>query len=310
MPQQKSTNGRSVPFQALRFSFRTLSRLSPALAATAGARLFLRTRRFPVPARELAFVGRATRSHLDTPDGTLPLWTWGDDGPPVILVHGWEGRGSQLAPFAPALVEAGFRVVAYDAPGHGGAPGRSSSLVAMARALEAVVAHVGPAAGLIAHSAGAVAATYALSRGLPVERLVYVSPGAGVLDYSHQFARLLGISEETRLRLQQRIERLIGVTWEEIEPVSLAESMDAPLLLISDRGDREAPLDSVEGLARAWPGASLTVTEGLGHRRILRNREVVHEAAAFLAAEKVPDAGDRMPLSNASISTTAPSPPA
>jgi len=305
MPHQKNTNGRSLRFDALRLSFRTLSRVSPSLAAAAGARIFLRTRRHESPPRERALLDQAVAERLDTPVGTLPLWTWGTEGPPVLLVHGWEGRGSQLAPFAPALVEAGFRVVAYDAPGHGGASGSSSSLVAMAHALEAVAGHVGPAAGLIAHSAGAVTATYALSRGLAVKRLVYVAPGAGVLDYSHQFARMLGIGEETRLRLQQRIERIIGVPWEEIEPVMIAESMDAPLLLISDRNDREAPLHLVEDLARAWPGAALTVTERLGHRRILRNREVVREASAFLAGEALAEAGTDRRRADAAGTTTA-----
>ncbi len=292
MPHKKNTNGRSLSFEAFRLSFRTLSAVSPTLAGVAGARIFLRTRRHPTPARELALLEQATPDRLDTADGSLPLWSWGTEGPPVLLVHGWEGRGSQLAPFAPALLEAGFRVVTYDAPGHGAAPGSSSSLVAMARALEAVADHVGPAAGLVAHSAGAVAATYALSRGLAAERLVYVAPGTGVLDYSHQFASLLGVSEKTRLRLQRRIERAIGVTWEEIEPVPLAREMEAPLLVVSDRGDREASLAGVEALTRAWPGARLTVTEGLGHRRILRNPEVVREAVGFLAAEALPLPGE------------------
>ena len=44
---------------------------------------------------------------------------WGSHGPIVLLVHGWEGRGSQLAAMVPLLVEAGFSVVTFDAPGHG-----------------------------------------------------------------------------------------------------------------------------------------------------------------------------------------------
>ena len=43
------------------------------------------------------------------------MYSWGS-GPTVLLVHGWEGRGSQLSAFAPALVKAGFRVVAVDMP--------------------------------------------------------------------------------------------------------------------------------------------------------------------------------------------------
>ena len=289
MAHQNRTNDRSFSFEMLRVSFRTLSRISPSLAARAGARLFLRTRRYPAPERELSLLAGATEGFVDTSEGRLPTWTWGASGPTVLLVHGWEGRGSQLAPFAAPLVSAGFRVVAFDAPGHGKAPGDSSSIVALARALEAVSAETGPAAGVIAHSAGAVATTFALSRGLSTDRVVFVAPGAGVLDYSRQFARVLGIGEETRRRLQERIEQRIGVAWEAIEPVPLARTMDRPLLVLSDRDDREATLPSVEVLAGAWTGARLEVTKGLGHRRILRNRHVVEQAVVFLSEDEIPE---------------------
>ena len=48
-----------------------------------------------------------------------------------------------------------------------------------------------------------------------------------------------------------------------------------PALVVHDRGDREVPFEHGETLARSWPGARLMVTEGLGHRRILRDPEVV-----------------------------------
>ncbi len=299
MAHQNRTNGRSFPFLLLRLWYRAFSQLSPSLAATTGARLFLRTRRHPVPARERALLAGARESHLDTPDGRLPLWTWGTDGPVVVLAHGWEGRGSQLAPFAAPLVRAGFRVVAFDAPGHGRALGRSSTLVLMASALEAVAEEVGGQeglAGLIAHSAGAVTATYALSRGLRTDRAVFIAPGAGVLDYSIQFADLLGIGEETRRQVQEKIERRIGVAWTSLEPIPLARDLSTPLLVVTDRDDRETALRAVERLADAWPGAKLEITDGLGHRRILRDSRVVGRAVAFLADEALPEAAVEEPL--------------
>jgi pimeloyl-ACP methyl ester carboxylesterase len=272
---------------ALRLAVTVLQGLAPGLLAAVGERLFLRTRRFPVPARETRALEAARTQRLETSVGSLPVWVWGEEGPAVVLVHGWEGRGSQLGPFAEPLVAAGFRVVAYDAPGHGAAPGGSSSLVLMAKALSEVVGRVerawGPAAAVVAHSAGAVAATYAVALGLPVERLVYVAPGADLLAYSRRFARALGMSEALRRRLQERLERRIGVAWSEIEPVERAPEMTAPLLAFADRDDPESPLPTVEALIRAWPGAELEVTSGLGHRRILRNPEVIGRAVEFLA---------------------------
>ncbi len=280
-----AADGLSVP-RALRVAVSALQGVAPGLLAAVGERVFLRTRRFPMPAREARLLDGARPHRLATSLGTLPLWVWGGDGPTVVLVHGWEGRGSQLGSFARPLVAAGFRVVTYDAPGHGGAPGRSSSLVAMARALAEVAATWGPAAGIVAHSAGAVAATYAVALGLPVERLVYVAPGANLLEHSRRFAAELGLSETLRRRLQERIERRIGVLWSDIEPLERAPAMTAALLAFADRDDPESPLPTVEALARAWPGAELEVTTGLGHRRILRNPEVIGRAVAFLAGAK------------------------
>lgn len=66
--------------------------------------------------------------------------------------------------------------------------------------------------------------------------------------------------------------------------------MTVPLHVTSDREDRETPLPSVEKLVRSWPGATLRVTEGLGHRRILRDPEVVDEAVRYFSREASPQA--------------------
>jgi len=43
-------------------------------------------------------------------------------------------------------------------------------------------------------------------------------------------------------------------------------------------------------ITRAWRGADMLMTEGLGHRRILRDPDVVAAAVAFLTA-RVPERG-------------------
>lgn len=293
MAPKKSTIDRSIYSSVLLSSFRVLSVLAPPIAAAAAERLFLRPRRFPVPKRERIALRTAERHELETSRGPAVAWVWGRPAPAsapiptIFLVHGWEGRGSQLGALVQPLVRAGgLRVVAFDAPGHGEAPGRSSSLPALAAALEAAARRWGPPAGLIAHSAGAIAATYALSRGLEVERAVYVAPGADLLSYTRSFAAFLGLSARVRRRLQERIERRIGLPFGALEPLDLAHDRTTPLLVVSDRHDREAPLETVRALARAWPGAELRITDGLGHRRILRDPAVVAEAVEFLTGQE------------------------
>lgn len=298
MSPRKKTNDRTKIPRGIRAFFRELDRLSPALAGRVARLLFLRTRRHRPPEREEAVLESAERHELRTPRGKAVAWVWGRPAPSgarvptVYLVHGWEGRGSQLGPFVDPLRRAGLRVVALDAPGHGEAPGRSSSLVAIGTALETAVERWSPdgATGVIAHSAGAVGTTWALSRGVAVERAFFVAPGADLVAYTRYFGGLLGLGERGVRELAMAIERRIGVLYAELEPLRLAPEMTVPLQVATDRDDPEAPLPSVEMLVRSWPGATLRVTEGLGHRRILRDPEVVAEAVRFLAGEREPSA--------------------
>ena len=47
--------------------------------------------------------------------------------------------------------------------------------------------------------------------------------------------------------------------------------LTAPVLVVHDRGDAEIPWQHGAAIARAWRGAEMLITEGLGHRRILRD---------------------------------------
>jgi len=55
--------------------------------------------------------------------------------------------------------------------------------------------------------------------------------------------------------------------------------------VIHDREDAEVPWQEGAIIAQAWPGATLSTTSGLGHRRIVRDRHVVREAVNFVLAE-------------------------
>ncbi|HVS03796.1 MAG TPA: alpha/beta fold hydrolase [Thermoanaerobaculia bacterium] len=281
MRRPTQQHDRSLLPAAIRAPLALVGRLAPAAAAGISARLFLATRRRRVPQRESRTLREAHRSVVPTAHGAVAAWSWGA-GPPVLLVHGWEGRASQLSAFVPALRQAGLSAVALDAPGHGASPGRSSSLVAMADGLEAAGPRYGPFVAVVAHSAGAVAATRALGRGLAVGRAVFLAAGADLPSYARRFAAELGLGADFAERLRRRVEARIGVAWEELDPRRMAPSLRTPLLALHDRDDREAPLAPVEELVARWPGARLERTQGLGHNRILRDPGVVDRAVEFV----------------------------
>jgi pimeloyl-ACP methyl ester carboxylesterase len=277
-------------------TFGLLERFAPSLGACWAERLWFsvpRSRSWPPePPRS---VGRPFI--VDVHGRAVAGEAWGEDqgasygggGALVYLVHGWGGWRGQLGALVDPLVEAGYRVVAFDAPSHGASdPGPEgagrSTILEFADALAAVVAANGPAHAVVAHSLGATAAAYALGRGVTAERMVFVAPMADPLPYTRAFAGRLGFGERVRTRLVQRVERRVGMSMAAFDVPALARSVATPpLLLVHDRQDAETSWSDSAAIAQAWPSAHLVTTTGLGHRRLLRDPAVVTEVVGFVA---------------------------
>jgi pimeloyl-ACP methyl ester carboxylesterase len=272
----------------MRAALQMLSRTAPQVASRVAADLFMTPRRFSPTDRERALLAGAVPFEVRLgATQSIQAWRWGA-GPAVVLVHGWEGRGSQLAPMVPPLVEAGFSVVTYDAPGHGLSAGSRSSLPHFTYALRGVAGHVGDVHAVIAHSFGCAATTLALRDGLALRCAVFVAPPLNPADYTARFGDMFGLGEDVVEGLRLRIEERFMRSWSDYSLAHTARAMSTPLLVIHDREDAETPWSGGATLADAWPGATLHTTEGLGHRRILREPSVVAAAAHFIARAAPP----------------------
>jgi len=262
--------------------------LSPERAVNKAARLFTSPPRHAHTARELEFLATGERFEVSGLDGRLAAWRFGAIGrPAVILCHGWGGRGAQLRSFVPALEEAGYQVVLFDHTAHGMSAGSEATLVHFVRGLEAVVAHVeaggASVVGLVAHSLGAAAAGAWLNQTRRELRAALIAAPTSLERYSNYFARRLGIAETIRGAMQERFERNFGFRWSEFELPQSVARIRAAALVIHDALDNEVAFASGLALARAWHGARLVRTQGLGHRAILRDAGVVQDVADFIS---------------------------
>lgn len=295
---QKSTTVRTgqLPRRAplpLRWLAGGLSRVAPGPTARLAANLFLRTHRAGRPPREKEWLHQAEPGRLLVGGQRVATWTWGpksssalgDQAPAVLLVHGWEGRGSQLGALATELAARGVRAVAFDAPGHGSSEGSWSTLPKIADAMLAVANRIGPLAAVVAHSAGTASTTWALRNGLDARRAVYLSPPGELSTFATMFGDALGLTPRVQRGIQRAVERKIGMPWDELHGLAVARTMTTPLLVVHDRDDLEVPLAGGRDLAAAWPGARLVATRGLGHRRLLRDPGVIETVLGFVAEE-------------------------
>ncbi|MNT99598.1 hypothetical protein D3C72_2424840 [compost metagenome] len=62
----------------------------------------------------------------------------------------------------------------------------------------------------------------------------------------------------------------------------IGAKLHLPAMVIHDRGDKEVPYVSAEEIKQAWPHVILFDTQGLGHRRILKDPAVTQAAAEFI----------------------------
>lgn len=267
----------------MRRALRALS-ISPALAARLATVLFRTPPRHRHSDLEQAALSTGERLDLPLPGrDRIVAWRWGR-GPLVLLVHGWGSRGARLASFIRPLVDAGYSVAAFDAPGHGASAGRLSSLPQFMRALRAVASRLGPVHAVVAHSMGAAATALEMARGLQAGRAVFLAPAADPAGYSELFARTLGLSTAVLDRMKRNLEKRFGLPWKDFDVLRAARARTIPLLVFHDAEDPEVPWRDGSSIASEWPAAELVTTRGLGHRRIVHDPAVVSRAVAFLTS--------------------------
>lgn len=221
------------------------------------------------------------RSWISSPGGRLATAVVGD-GPCILLVHGWEGQGSDLAGFVPPLLEAGCRVAVMDLPAHGESEGVTTSLPACAQAVLAVADVFGPLRGVIAHSVGCSVVVEALARGLAADCVVLIAAPAHHIRYARHFAHWKGLnaaeSEHMIRELQSR-----GVDVAAYSIPHSAKRLNQAALFIHSSGDKVITSENSIECAAAWRGAQLLRVENWGHLRMLQAPEVIGPACEFVA---------------------------
>ncbi len=287
---KKSTNVRLSLEQLLARTARRLAASVFPARAERRLRDFMLTPQRPAADSASDLVRSDNAARIPYASRWLRVWSFGS-GPTVLMAHGWSGYAAQFDAWIEPLVTAGYRVVLFDAPAHGGSGGRRTNIMDMAGAIQLVAGLYGPAHAIVAHSFGAPAALFALRHGLKADRLVLLAAPLSLTKFSLFVAHVLGLPLSVRGRMQRNMERKLGFRWDDTDTdkvlSELADERALDVLLVHDRRDREVPFAAAERLAAAVPTARLIATDGNGHNRLLRNATVIADAIGFVRAHSV-----------------------
>lgn len=213
-----------------------------------------------------------------------------DPAPPktVILAHGWTSEASFMTAIAEALRRGGFRVINFDYPAHGLSRGRTTSLIACARAYIDVAEHFAPIDYCLAHSMGCLASLLAarggraFRRSVPLQGYVMIAPPNDFRDVTRHFTDRLGLSSAACRHYERRLERVCHRDLATLTSARFLNRIRRPALLIHSTDDDEVSADNARQIAAESPWATLKLYDGLGHRRILYASNVMRESVRFL----------------------------
>lgn len=228
--------------------------------------------------------GSLRRQDIKVGGDWLVTYQWGDPAtePYVLFSHGWSSFGLRFAGWVPRLRAMGYAVVMFDQRAHGLSEGESSSLPDFVATLRVVGRHFGRPAAVIAHSMGAASVVLATEPAWQPERFVLIAPMLDIERSARLFVRIMGAPKGVFPHFEDAVSDRAKARFSELDVGACIPLMDAPLLVIHDRRDRETPWEDGRRYAEAWPGARLFTTEGLGHNRLVDHPSVVQEVLTFL----------------------------
>lgn len=283
---------------------RVAERISPALAAWL---LYLVARHPPtrrVDPAAAAMLKSARRSTLRFNNHDVQMYIWGEAGPTALCVHGWGGVAAQMTPFVQPLLDAGYRVVAFDAPGHGATGNKGSDPIEFSRSISAVVQTIGPVDTVIAHSLGAAATLLATRKGVVCPSRLVLLCGYARLDLVLDQMRWM--FRASAPVLQRTWDKLCGhygtrADDDEMSPIAALRALECPTFLVHDHEDTIVPIAHSEQLMAAAKDGHFVRTRGWGHHSIL-NGEVAKWCVEFMTTPRTATAHDTPRRSQAPLS--------
>jgi pimeloyl-ACP methyl ester carboxylesterase len=271
-----------------RAAFAVYGAVAPLQAGATAEKMFRATTKRPRSLDEQAILLNAVPLMLDFEGLTLAGYEWRPvahelDLPPVLLMHGWDSRASQLAPIVKTLLAAGHRVIAFDAPGHGDSPDRAVTVSTFADLVLQIDRRFGPFHAALGHSVGGAAVTLATARGLRTKRLITLAAPASLRRASLRVAAMLGLSPRVTEAMLQAAATSNGRSLDELESTGLSFPGDVSALLLHDPRDRQVPASESAIVAAAWSNARLHHIAGVGHNGILAAESVHRLLTDFIA---------------------------
>ena len=242
----------------------------------------------PLTPEETQYIEKGTSFQIQVHGKDIRCWRWGR-GPAILFVHGWNGRGVNLAGFFKPMLSAGYSVITYDAPAHGESGGFVTNYFELS---DTVRSFLNPSLGfniqgIIAHSIGASAVINCISKDKPSVDVVLIAPALKLKELTFNLFNQYGVPEIVYQNMIAEMERYFGYDLQKDNPFALAKTVSSKMLIVHDKDDRTISYSDSKTLSEITDHMDLHTTEGLGHKRILKDKAVVDVVTAYILNNQI-----------------------
>ena len=209
------------------------------------------------------------------------------NGQTVLIAHGYASYFYKFDQYIQPLLKKGFRVIGFDAPGHGHSEGKHINIVIYKHAIENIIKELGPIDHFIGHSLGAITlAMIAENIENPNKhKFVLIAPATKTTTTFERYFNMMHLSPAIRTAFNELVEKRSGMPITYFEADRAIENFAGDLLWVHDRDDLVCPFeDLVEFQKKAPKNIKFLITNGLGHNKLYKTPEIIDKIVAFLGS--------------------------
>jgi pimeloyl-ACP methyl ester carboxylesterase len=287
MTKKSSINRQSLKIpRSILLASKFISLISSRLTILFAAKLFTTPVKHTIPKRESVMEQISTQKklHIPTINKTVVVYQYGQSNKKVLLVHGWSGRGTQLVKIADTLINTGYSTISFDAPAHGKSPGNQTIMTDFIATILEIEKQYGPFESAVGHSLGGMSILNAIKKGMKLNTAIIIGSGDVIQDIIEDFIAKLQLKPNLATDLRLHFEKKYGEKMNDYSAYKAAKEITIPVLVIHDKDDPEVPVKAGQHIYDHLKNGKLLLTEGLGHRKILGDAEVIQRTVQFVSA--------------------------
>ncbi|MEK0423718.1 MAG: hypothetical protein RLZ95_1628 [Bacteroidota bacterium] len=275
--------------QFLRTKFKTIGKLSPSVAGKLAFDLFCTPYPKYKKVKAPAVFNHAKKIKVQISEGlAIKGYEWQSNKPngkTVLICHGYASYFYKFEQYIQPLLKNGFRVLGFDAPGHGQSDGKYINAAIYKEAVEHIIKICGPIDHFIGHSLGGLTLSL-IAENMPNQedhKFVLIAPATKTTTTLDSYFKMMHLSEAVKASFYDTLSKLTPLPITYFEADRALENYKGQVLWVHDQDDRVCPIKDLEKFKENAPDhIKFLITNGLGHNKVYKMPEIVDQIVSFL----------------------------